>query len=600
MSDKSHNYQTFLAELKRRHVFKVAAVYGAITFVALQVIDLVAPALNLPEVVMTVAIVIAVAAFPVTLVLAWVFDVTPKGVTRTDPAASGELAAIVAQPPGQRWPIGMLAVAGTLALVIGVLWTLQRSGNFGSDGSPAEGERAASIAVLPFVNMSGDEENEYFSDGITEEILNALAQVPGLKVAARTSAFQFKGQQLDLRDVGQQLNVATILEGSVQRSGNEVRITAQLIDAETGYHIWSGKFDRQLVDIFAVEDEIARAIADTLRAPLGLEPANQLVRRATEDAEAYELYLQGQAKLMERGPSLLRAITLYERALDRDPDFAAAYAGLAETYALLPWYDLGDWRPSLESAEESARRALLIDITSARANVALANIRRDWWDWDAAGEHYMRAIELAPNDDEAKHQYAQYLSVVGRHDEAIAQTDLYIELNPLSPIMNAGHGRTRMYVGRYDEAIESLTEAIELDPNLGLAHLWLMWCYVMTEQYDEAEQAGRLGAGLIGEDPEAYSTMVRAVERPEDLKDAAFEILATSTDATWELSPEKQASWYVLFGENDLALKSLSTLVDRGLGNVASLHDVILDPLRDDPRFNDLLERVGLSELPTR
>ena len=600
MSENPRSYQTLFAELKRRHVFKVAAVYGAVTFVVLQVVDLVGPALNLPEVVMTVAVVIALAAFPVTLVLTWVFDVTPKGVKRTDPAASGELEAIVAQSPGQRWPIGMLAVAGTLALVIGVLWTLQRSGNLGSDSSPSEGERPASIAVLPFVNMSGDEENEYFSDGITEEILNALAQVPGLKVAARTSAFQFKGQQVDLRDVGQQLNVATILEGSVQRSGDEVRITAQLIDVETGYHIWSGKYDRQLVDIFAVEDEIARAIADTLRAPLGLEPASQLVIRATGDAEAYELYLQGQAKLMERGPSLMRAVTFYERALERDPDFAAAHAGLAETNALLPWYALGDWRESLETAEESARRALLLDTTSARAHVALANIRRDAWDWTAAGEHYLRAIELAPNDAEARHQYAQYLTVVGRHKEAIEQSNLYLDLNPLSPIMNAGHGRTLMYVGRYDEAIESLNGSVELDPDLGLAQTWLMWCYLMTDRYDEAEQAGRLGAALVGEDPEVYATMVRAVESPELSKDAALEILATATDEYWELSPTARSYWYVLLGENDLALESLGMAVDKGLGNMTVFQDAILDPLRGDPRFNDLLERIGLSEQPTR
>jgi lipoprotein NlpI len=245
--------------------------------------------------------------------------------------------------------------------------------------------------------------------------------------------------------------------------------------------------------------------------------------------------------LMERGPSLLRAITLYERALDRDPDFAAAHAGLAEAQALLPWYDLGDWRPSLDNAEESARRALLIDRTSARAHVALANIRRDMWDWAAAGEHYTQAIQLAPNDAETKHQYAQYLSMVGRHDEALEQTDLYIELDPLSPIINAGHGRARMYVGRYDEAIVSLTRATELNPNLGLAHLWLMWCYLLTEQYDEAEQAGRLGAGLVGQDPEDYVTMLRAVQNPGGSKDAALDIMATSTDDTWELSPQAQA-----------------------------------------------------------
>jgi len=594
MTDSSRKYRTFFAELKRRSVFKVAAVYGGVTFVVLQVVDLIVPALNLPEVVMSAAVVVALMAFPIALALAWVFDLTPQGVKRTDPAQSGELEAIVALPAGRRWPAGLLALTGTALLVGGVWWSVERSGGWGWIGGPATGsDRAASIAVLPFVNMSGGQENEYFSDGITEEILNALAQVPGLKVAARTSAFQFKGQQVDLREVGQQLNVATILEGSVQRSGDNVRITAQLIDAQTGYHIWSGKFDRRLEDIFVVEDEIARSIADTLRAPLGLEPADQLVIRATEDAEAYELYLRGQAMLMERGPSLLRAINLYEQALARDPNFAAAHAGLAEVYALLPWYALGDWDESLTKAEGSARQALVLDSTSARAHVALANLRRDLWDWPVAHSHYLRAIELAPNDAEARHQYAQFLSVVGRQDEAIEQSLLYLELDPLSPIMNAGHGRTLMYSARYDEAIRSLNRGAELDPDLGLPQLWLMYAYLMTERFDEAEAAGRLGAALVGENPESYAALVRAVEGSGS-KSEALATLETATDEYWELSPSARSFWYVLLGENDLALESLGVAVDKGLGNMTVLRDPILDPLRGDPRFEALLSRVGL------
>jgi len=594
MSDSSRKYQTLFAELKRRSVFKVAAVYGGVTFVVLQVVDLIVPALNLPSVVMSAAVVVALMAFPVALALAWVFDMTPQGVKRTDPAQSGELEAIVALPAGRRWPAGLLALTGTALLVGGVWWSVERSGGWGWIGSAAgDGDRAASIAVLPFVNMSGGQENEYFSDGITEEILNALAQVPGLKVAARTSAFQFKGQKVDLREVGQQLNVATILEGSVQRSGDNVRITAQLIDAQTGYHIWSGKFDRRLEDIFVVEDEIARSIADTLRAPLGLEPANQLVIRATEDAEAYELYLRGQAMLMERGPSLLRAIRLYEQALARDPNFAAAHAGLAEAYALLPWYALGDWDESLAKADGSARQALVLDSRSARAHVALANLRRDLWDWPVADSHYLQAIELAPNDAEARHQYTQFLSVVGRQDEAIEQSLRYIELDPLSPIMNAGHGRTLMYSARYDEAIRSLNRSVELDPDLGLPQLWLMWAYMMSERFDDAEAAGRLGAALVGENPESYATLVRAVEGSGP-KSEALAILETASDEYWELSPSARSFWYVLLGENDLALESLDIAVDKGLGNMTVLRDPILDPLHGDPRFETLLSRVGL------
>jgi adenylate cyclase len=478
-------------------------------------------------------------------------------------------------------------------LVAGVWWAIESGGGSASASRPG-GERPASIAVLPFVNMSGGEENEYLSDGITEEILNALAQVPGLKVAARTSAFQFKGRQLDLREVGQQLAVATVLEGSVQRSGDDVRITAQLIDAESGFHVWSGKFDRRLVDIFAVEDEIARAIADTLRTPLGLEPASRLVSRATDDAEAYELYLQGQYMLGQRGASLLRAISFYERALARDPDFAAAHAGLAEAYALLPFYALGDWEEYLSKAEASARRALALESTLARAHVALANVRRDRWDWDTAERHYERALELAPNDVEARHQYAQFLSITGRHHAAIAQAYIFVDLDPLSPIVNAGQGRTLMFVGRYEEAIHALNRAVELDPNLGVAQLWLMWSYMLTGRYDEAEQAGRLGAALVGEDPAVYATLVRAVENPE-LKADALRILETASDESWELSPGARAFWYTLLGEKELALDALTLVVEKGVGNVTSFNDRIVDPLRDDPRFQELLERVGLA-----
>jgi TolB-like protein/Tfp pilus assembly protein PilF len=594
MSERPSSYQAFFAELKRRNVFKVAAFYGGAAFVVLQVVDLVMPALNLPESVMTAAVVVTVLAFPIALAVTWVFDLTPGGVKRTDPAQSGELEAIVTLPAARRWPAGLLAMTGTALLAVGVWWTIERANTSGTDSGPGTSERPPSIAVLPFVNMSGGEENEYFSDGITEEILNALAQVPGLKVAARTSAFQFKDRQLDLREVGRQLNVASVLEGSVQRSGDDIRITAQLIDAESGFHIWSGKFDRQLVDIFAVEDEIARTIADTLRAPLGLEPASRLVSRATEDAEAYELYLQGQQMLGRRGASLLRAVSFYEHALARDPNFAAAHAGLAEAYALLPFYALGDWEEFLAKAEASARRALALDSTMARAHVALANVRRDLWDWDTAQAHYERAIELAPNDAEAQHQYAQFLSTVGRHQAAVAQTYIFVELDPLSPIVNAGQARTLMFVGRYQEAIRSLNKAIELDPNLGLAHLWLMWANLLTGRYDEAEQAARLGAALVGEDPARYATLVRAVQNPE-LKSEALSILGTATDEHWELSPGARAYWYTLLDEHELALDALTFVVDKGLGNVTFLSDAIVGPLRNDPRFQDLLERAGLA-----
>jgi TolB-like protein/Flp pilus assembly protein TadD len=591
MSDRPKSYQILFAELKRRQVFKVAAVYGAVTFAVLQAADIAFPRIGLPDWTITFVVALAAIGLPIAVVLAWAYETTPEGVKKTDPAASGELEAIVAQPAGRRWPIGIVALVATALLVTNIWWVF-RDGAAPGD-TAAEATLAQSIAVLPFINMSGDAENEYFSDGITEEILNALAQVPGLKVAARTSAFQFKGQRLDLRDVGRQLNVATILEGSVQRLGDDVRITAQLIDAETGFHLWSGKFDRRLEDIFAVEDEIARSIADTLRAPLGLAPAGRLVNRATADPEAYELYLQGQFALGQRGNSLLRGISFYERALARDPNFAAAHAGLAEAYALLPYYALGDWEADLTRAEASAHRALALDSTMARAYVALANVRRDRWDWDTAREYYERAIALAPNDAEARHQYAQYLGVDSTPEAALAQTEIYLELDPLSPILNAGRGNLLMLDGRYEEAIRALNRGAELDPNLGIIQLWLMWAYIMTDRFDDAEAAVRRSATLVGIDPGTDAALVRAVQNPA-ARGEGLSILATAEDDQW-LSPIPRAMWYVLLGENQLALDALALLPEPGLGNVLSVRVPILEPLHGDPRYQAILARLNLT-----
>lgn len=248
----SRGYQRFFADLKRRHVFKVAAVYGAVAFAAMGAADFLVPALRLPEAVATGIALIAVLGFPVALVLAWLFDRTPAGIKRTEAAAEGELEAIVAQPRMKRWAAGVLALVGTALLLGAGWWALEAAGS---------GETYESIAVLPFVNMSGDAENAYFSDGLAEELLNALAGIQELKVAARTSAFAFKGRSADVREIGRALDVETVLEGSVRRSGDRVKISAQLIDASTGYHIWSRECDRRLDDIFAVQDEIASAIA---------------------------------------------------------------------------------------------------------------------------------------------------------------------------------------------------------------------------------------------------------------------------------------------------------------------------------------------------
>jgi TolB-like protein len=408
---KSH--QQFFAELKRRHVFRVAWLYGIVAFGVLQAADLALPRLGLPDWTVTFMLAIVLLLFPVALMLAWAFEVTPEGMRKTEAPEPGEIEAIVAAPASKRWASGILALLGVLALV-GSTWWLARRTAPGVEAdaravagagvqfamSDADDERP-SLAVLPFADMSPESDQAYFSDGITEEILNTLAKVRELKVAARTSAFAFKGRQLDLRAVGDSLGVEYLIEGSVRKSGDRLRITAQLIDAADGSHLWSESYDRTMDDVFAIQSEIAQAIAGELRVPLGLDDPNDLVT-PTADLEAYDLYLSARARLRERGTAVTEAVRLFEAAVARDSSWAPAWAGLAEATEISVWYpetwgetmpaapldDRDRWmtglRERLGPAEAAARRALALDPKNASAHVALGSVYRDRRNWQLA------------------------------------------------------------------------------------------------------------------------------------------------------------------------------------------------------------------------
>ncbi len=311
----SHAYQRFFAELKRRKVFRVAAVYGAASFAILEASDILFPRIGLPEWTVTFVAVLALLGFPVALVLAWVYERTPAGMRRTEEAETGELEAIAAAPARSRWPVGLAAAIGTALLLLGSWWALGRPSPAGTKAAADSGRQAGvyqSIAVLPFANMSEDASDEYFSDGLTEELLNALARVPDLKVAGRTSSFVYKGENKDLREIGEALGVETILEGSVRRAGGRVRVTAQLIDAADGFHVWSSDWDRELTadNVFDIQDEIAGSVAEALAtgmapdvgAPAGAGTVATWSGRVpalvrTADLETYDLYLLGRQRL---------------------------------------------------------------------------------------------------------------------------------------------------------------------------------------------------------------------------------------------------------------------------------------------------------------
>jgi len=496
MSEATPAYQRFFAELKRRRVFRVMAVYGAVGFILMQIVELFVPALLLPEWTYRFIALLLLLGFPIAVILAWAFELTPEGVKRTEDAAPGELTQIIEAPASTRWPAGLLALAGVLALLAGA-WYVGRqsapdsggeeggtSARTAEDGAAADSDRGASlaygdvadeqrptIAVLPFVDMSQAGDQEYFSDGITEEILNVLSKIEDLQVTARTSAFAYKGTNQDLREVGRELNVDYLLEGSVRKAGDDLRITAQLIDAEANTHLWSDTYDRRLENVFEIQSEIARAIAEELRLPLGLDEGEALVT-PTGDLDAYDLYLAGRAQMRSRGlEGITQATELFEAAVARDSGWAPAWAGLAESRALYPFYAGGNgasadsavWRRSLESAEEAARHALELDPRNASARVALANVYRDRWEWGRAEREYVRAIELDVDNVEAHQQYAEMLFYSGRPADALVEAARALSLDR-SPIRLNVMGWSLWLNGRLDEATAIYEEAMQKDP----------------------------------------------------------------------------------------------------------------------------------------
>ncbi len=389
--------------------------------------------------------------------------------------------------------------------------------------------------------MSGKAGNDDFSDGITEEILNALSQLSDLKVVARTSAFQFKGKNVDLRQVGETLGVAYVLEGSVQRAGDEVRITAQLIDARSGYHRWSEKYDRKLTSIFAIEDEISKAIAGQMQVALGNGPEQPLVKPATTNPKAHESYLRGLARITERGSALSDAVKSFQEAIAIDPD-TAAWAGLGQAYELFPWYKLGTWNASLAEAEKAARRARSIDPQLAEAHAALANVLRDRRDFAGATKEYRTALERNPGSAETLNQYAQMLSRMGQLEESVKQERAAVALDPLAPNPRYQLGATLGYLHRYGEAIAELKLVVSRNPNYAYARFYLAYLLLYTGNYPEAEKQARTAAAQVNEDPEIIAALVRAVANPSQ-RASALELVREGKVGQYALLQLTDAFW---------------------------------------------------------
>jgi adenylate cyclase len=580
----------FFAELKRRNVYKVAVAYIVAGWALSQGIAQVFPVFDVPNWTIRLLVLLIILGLPVALVLAWMFELTPQGIQRTETA---DAMPVMARQKKHVW-IFVVVISGLVSIG---LFFLGRYSAGNKTASPA-GISNKSIAVLPFVNMSAETGGADFSDGITEEILNALAQIPELKVAARTSAFQFKGKNLDLRRIGEALGVAYVLEGSVQRAGDDVRVTAQLIDARSGYHLWSEKYDRKLTNLFVMEDEISKAVAAQMQLTLGGDQQKPLVKTATADPQAHEFYLKGLARVTERGPGLTNAVEFFKQAIQLDPNYAAAWAGLGQAYELLPWYKLAPWPTSLTEAQQAAERALALDSQLAEAHTALANVLRDRMDFTDATKEYQSALERNPGSVETLNQYAQMLLRMGWFEEAAKQERTAVALDPLAPnprnilamILAAQH--------RYDEAIAEERVVVARSPNYTYARFDLAYLYLHESKFAEAEKEARAAAALVGEDPEVIATLIQAVADPAQ-RASALKLVTEGNVGRYDLRGMTDAVWYTLLGAYKEALESLKqwravTQEGQLFADTRILWKPAFDPIRGDERFEKIMKSAGL------
>ncbi|MEJ2217875.1 MAG: protein kinase, partial [Gemmatimonadota bacterium] len=467
----------------------------------------------------------------------------------------------------------------------------------GSAAVQPNADSGKSIAVLPFTNMSADPENVFFCDGVAEEIINTLARIPQLRVAGRTSAFSFRDTHEDLRSVGEKLNVGTVLEGSVRKSGERLRITAQLIDAASGYQLWSERFDRELRDVFAIQEEIARSIASRLEVTLTREGA----RPRTENVEAYELYAKGRSLLYARGANLPDAATCFESALELDPDYPLAWAGLADSYTILGYLGLHDQDESWAQARNAAERAVMVgpELAEAHNAVAMIAFQKDW-DWRKAETEFRLALELSPGYIQGRCWFGMIcLSfLLKRHEEAIAAVRGAVELDPLSAYARSILAQVLTEAGRYAEAIEEAQRAVELDRGSLIAGMNLGLGLHMASRFEEAETTYRQTLDITGRHPWILThlgIMYADAGRLDDARAVHGELLGRSRHQY--IQPVLVAMLAAAVGEPDEAL----ALAERAFAERDPSQPVIAagawpigHHLRQLPAFDGIRKRMGL------
>ncbi len=590
----NHPMRQFFTELRRRNVFKVAALYIVVAWLILQVTDVFMGILPLPEWTSHLIFLLLVIGFPLALIFAWAFEVTPEGIKREKEVDRERSITPMTGRKLDFWIIGVLAVA--LAYFA---WEHDWSGEDEDLEAPppvAETGGLKTIAVLPFVNISEDENNTYFSDGISEEILNVLVKVDGLRVTSRTSSFAFKDSDAGLPTIAQALKVDNVLEGSVRKSGNRVRITAQLIDVPSDSHLWSETYERELEDIFVIQKDISHSIVEALEATLGTATAaiaDEQVR-LTDNVEAYEAYLQGKYRLHNRGAlgaeGLEEAKALFQQAIDGDPEFAEAWAGLGAVHVLYPGYANANREDSDPHAEAALNRAIELDPNSGEAYAALGLLRIHQWRWREADRTFATALRVDPDHEDIYVWYGILLTCVGKTQRARDVLLTAADKDPMSGI--GAHWLADIYrnLGDMERSYTEAARSVELGTVTSVMGVYLY--HLHKEQWDEATAAlNRFGASL-GIDSPWPELLLEATIDPQAIPAYDAQIRRILED-----HPSFYYGWmYFDLDDTELLLDVIEEYTARG--NTISMMYRVWEPqltaLRNHPRFKALMQEVGL------
>jgi adenylate cyclase len=586
----------FFAELKRRNVYKVAVAYAVVGWLLVQVATQVFPFFEIPNWTVRLVVLAIVIGFPIALIVAWAFELTPEGLKRTEDVD------LTAQGHRKSYVWIYVVIAGA-SLSIGLFFIGRYSAGTKAPAASSNQSASKSIAVLPFANLSADKNDEYLSDGMTEELLNVLTKVKSLHVPGRSSSFAFKGKNEDdiFRKVGEQLHVNTVLEGSVRKAGDKLRITAQLVNVADGFHLWSETYDGDMKDILAVQSDVAKRVVQALQVQLGVDETRAFAKKATENPEAHRLYLLGRyhfGKFTRAGWT--NAIHSYEEALQVDPNFALAYCGLADTYG---WAG-GQLMPGREAwakEMELAQKALELDPKLAEAHLSMGTALFSVLDPHASEKELDRAVELNPNLALIYDQYGWTFSELGRFDDAFAAEKKALELDPLSTFLNTDLAFFLYWARRFEEATTQIRKTLELDPNNAFGHSVLGWCLIAKGNKAEARSEFEKATTL--DDLPWYVSSVGYACAVSGDRAKAEQVLRGLEELAKQryVSPANRAAVYLGLGEKEQALDWLEKAYeDRDPIFWWINGDQLYDSLRSAPRFEALVQKVDRTKAESR